>query len=666
MAPSMKDSKVVMGNIRTKARRGVSLIEVLVVLVLLVLGILIIVRLFPSGFFSINSVGDAALADSLGQAAVQSQVQDATALPDSILPGTLTTLTSANGSYDPEYNASAEPDYSKTLDRATVINNETITIPAASGPTRQSVYVLNYGPILLGTTGTPINPAGPDLSQLANYLTVNSPAWTAISGDETAVTRTPPDFPQDTLFPRQERFLVDLANKQIAVPYADYTLNGTQTTVGTSAGASYSQKIVVSILANGVTYTQYLNVPAATPRNNTTPYAPKGTDNSQFLPDTPSNYQGGWFDPTTTYLDPSPPLSQTSKAPPSNVQWQRVTLYRPYQAVVNGGTFSSDPYEFQLASANFGNRTPVAGTAPKTDVNPGTLSFNPKAAGGSGSSALKAQISYQTVSWRLLHEDRDVPSLPSGNTAAIRLTLKNLKRAGDPNADNTIYKGLADSSQSLVIVDLDTGATVAPDPLDPTVLNDEDLNGTITDDKTINVSYATGRITFPYNAFGDNPAPGKTPRAHRIRIFFAGDADWTVAVQKAPSYYTANINSLTSGTDPLILPTQYAFDSASKLVYFPRCDAGKTVEVDGTYISGGQLQSFAETAAISPVVSTTVGGTYVTVNLADKQLAAPLPTGASSITISAVRGLSARAVVAWKERDRWKIHTVDTILTRAQ
>ena len=99
---SMKDSKVVMGNIRRKARRGVSLIEILVVLVLLVLGILIIVRLFPSGFFSINSVGDAALADGLGQAALSAQTQNASALPESILPGTLTSLTAANGDYDPD------------------------------------------------------------------------------------------------------------------------------------------------------------------------------------------------------------------------------------------------------------------------------------------------------------------------------------------------------------------------------------------------------------------------------------------------------------------------------------------------------------------------------------------------------------------------------------
>ena len=54
--------------------------------------------------------------------------------------------------------------------------------------------------------------------------------------------------------------------------------------------------------------------------------------------------------------------------------------------------------------------------------------------------------------------------------------------------------------------------------------------------------------------------------------------------------------------------TEFAFDPSQKLVYFPRSDAGKSVELTGTYTSSsGQsgavtLHSFAETAAISPVV----------------------------------------------------------------
>lgn len=656
----MNDSRNMMRNGRRRARRGVSLIEVLVVLVLLVLGILIIVRLYPSGFFSINSIGDAALADSLGQAAVQSQAQNVANLPDSILPGTLTTLTHADGDYDPDFNPTVQPDYSVTLDSARVVNNETVTIPAASGTARQSLYVVNYGPIVLGTAAAPIHPSG-SLSQLYQYLTVNSTPWTAIAGDETAAVSATPTYAQDTLSPHQEQFLVDLTNKMIAVPYAAYT------STGPSTATSYPQKIVAVIVASdGNSYTQYLNMPPGTPRDTTNPNAPHDGTGTLYLPDTASNYQGGWFDPTTQYGDASASTPHT--LPPVTTTWQRVILYRPYQPVVSTNAFDNDPYEFKLAADNFG------APAPSTNANPGAILFNPKAAGGSGSAALKAQISYQTYSWSILHEDRDIPALPLNNTAVIRLTLKNLKRAGDPNADNTIYTGLGDvhpgtvgGNQSVVIMDLDTGIVVAS--TDPTLINDEDLNGTVVDPtgQTVNVSYSTGRITFGYNPFGLPPSGdnqnGATPRAHRVRIFYAGDADWTVAVQKAPSYYNFNSAALATSANGL-LPGQYTFDPSLKLVYFPRCDAGKTVEVDGTYVQGGALHSFAYTNAISPVLTTLVSGSYPTVDIGAQT--PPLSNTATNITISAVRGLSARSVVVWKERDRWRVHSVDAFLNRPQ
>ena len=671
----MNDSNRYMRN--SRRRRGVSLIEVLVVLVLLVLGILIIVRLYPSGFFSINSVGDAALADSLGQAAVESQAQDAAGLPDEIRPGPLDlgTLSMAQqvqlSQYDPDFNPTVQPDYSATLDNARSVINETVTIPAASGSTRQSLYVVNYGPIVLGTAAAPIHPSG-NLSQLSQYLTVNSVPWTAIAGDETAAVAATPSYAQDTLAPHQERFLVDLTNKMIAVPYAAYTSTGTATAV------SYPQKMVAMILASdGNTYIQYLNVPAGTPRDATNPNAPLTTlggplgGSEAYIPDTASNYQGGWFDPTTQYGDAA--ASPAHTVPPSNTTWQSVTLYRPYAPLANPGTsgpaFDNDPYEFGLASDNFGS------PAPSTNANPGAIIFNPKAAGGSGSAALRAQISYQTYSWSVLHEDRDIPALPLGNTAVIRLTLKNLKRAGDPNADNTIYTGLPEvgtgtvgGNQSIVIMDVDTGTIIAA--TDPTLINDEDLNGTVNDTtgQTVNVSYSTGRITFGYDAFMDN-ANGTTPTAHRIRIFYAGDQDWTVAVQKAASYYTFNPANVTGGADPMLLPAQYAFDPTPShaLVYFPRCDADKSVEVTGTYIaSSGQLISFAETAAIPPVVVTLGSNSYVAVNLGDPTLAAPVPSTATKVMVNGVRGLSARSVVVWKERDRWRVHSVDALLNRPQ
>lgn len=656
----MKDSKLVMGNIRKQARRGVSLIEVLVVLVLLVLGILIIVRLFPSGFFSITSVGNAALADGLGQAAVQGQAQNTAGLPESILPvpqtNDLTPATASDANYSPDFNPSVEPDYSKILDKARVINNETITIPAASGSTRQSVYVVNYGPIVM--------PVAMTATQLPNYLSINSPYWNPLSGTYTDAAAPKSDYPQDTLSPGQQQFFVDYTNGRLAVPYA----------------RTYTQAFVLMVVATDPTtktdklYTLDLKVPhsgAASPATTD----PIDLTSRVPYPDSQTYYNGGWFDPAVAAnnLDAGGKTytynTDTSPATPP-LPWKSVMLYRPFSGVADTSSFTTDPYQFTLTSPN------ITDTSNASLANVGAIAFNPLAAGGSGTSALKARISYVTYSWKVLHEDRDIPALTGSDTAVTRLTLKNLKRAGDNNPDNSIYTGLIPNSfLSLIALDLDTGKTVGNGGpvFDPTTgaegkINDEDLNGTNADPTYINASFSTGRVTFGAQVFSDI-----TPKAHRVRLFYMGDADWTVAVQKASSYYTLSPNTAAGGADPMLLPGQYAFDGTQNLLYFPRSDAGKSVEIDGTYVTGSgataQVKTFASTIAIPAIVTTIGNDSYVTVNLTDPTLTGGLQNANAAqgtVAVSAVRGLSVRSVVAWKERDLWKVHSVDTVLNRAQ
>lgn len=64
------------------------------------------------------------------------------------------------------------------------------------------------------------------------------------------------------------------------------------------------------------------------------------------------------------------------------------------------------------------------------------------------------------------------------------------------------------------------------------------------------------------------------------------------------------------------------------------------------------------------VVATTTGTPikYVGFSFTTNQPAQFSPAQVAQIT--AVRGLSARAIVAWQERGQWKSHSVDTILNR--
>lgn len=589
----------------SSAQRGVSLIEVLVVLAILTLGILVIVELFPRGFFSIESAGVTAQADGLGQELIQEQSQNSAGLPDAILPGTLTTAQVTDANYD--------PDDPNLLNNARVISNETISVPSPTAASPQPVYVVNYGPIKM--TGS-----------VSNSIIVNGTNWQALSGDSTTESGVAPIYPQNTIFPGQPQFLVDLAKGEIAVPYSQ----------------SYSQTITMKVVGNdGMTYTLLPTLPHSGSSSTTDP-GQMGT----YMADSSAYYNGNWFDPK----DPTLAYDTVSTKPP--IPWKSVTLYRAF-APKTVSTFTTDPYEFALVNGNVG----ING-----DMNLGAIAFNPLAAKGNGYSPLKAQISYQAYDWQIIHEDRDIPALTSGGQYIARLTLKRLKSDGQsyPDSDkngtvnNATYAGIFGSKQDVVVLDLDTGVPVAASG----VVN-EDQSGTSV--SAISVGHSVGRLVVPYAAFSG--------AAHRIRVFYQVIGDWTAAVQKAPAYYEEDPN-ITTGANPSLVPGHYTFDPSQgqAIVYLPQCDYGKTVEIDGTYIDkNGNTQSFSDTAAVGVV--SPGGVTYYGIQLTDSHLANPLvnlPSGPVQVNFTAVRGLSTRAVVAWKENYHWKVHTVDTVLTRAQ
>lgn len=591
-------------------QRGVSLIEILVVLAILVLGILIIVELFPRGFFTIENTGTATLADSLAQELVEQQSQNAAGLPDAILPESL----DANGLPDPATAmANYDPDLPNNLNNARLISNETITVPTPNG-TGKSVYAVNYGPIFMASN----NPV-----QMPQSLSINGLNWTNVSGSAS-------ENPKDQLRQGQPSFLMDFAAGQIAVPYA-----------------SYSQNFVLTVRDNNdVVHTLYLTVPASESD-------PLDSTRLAYKQNTATNYNGNWFDPESVslaYVTAQSPTSPATLATP----WKAAMLFRPFHQPPMAG-FDADPYEFNLVKGNMG--------AGANLINLGAVAFNPLAAGGNGLPALKAQISYQTYNWQIIHEDRDIPAITgAGGQYIARLTLKRLKTdlQSYPDADvngtvtNVTYNGIADSHQDTIIMDLDTGQTVAP-----TGIVNEDTTGT--SPTAISVGHSVGRLVFP------SGAPGNAT-AHRIRVFYQVIGDWTAAIQKAPSQYIQH-QAVANTAGNSLSPAEYAIDFNSKVVYFPRCDAGQTVEIDGitATLANGTLKTYPSvTAAIGDALTPTNGSNFVTLDLSHTITDTLSTTASPPVTFSAVRGLSTRAVVAWKENYRWKVHTVDTVLTRGQ
>ena len=621
------------------AQRGTSLIEILVVLVILVIGILSIVRLFPAGFIALRNAENNTFADRLAQGALEQLKKSGNGLPDAIYmytsdlgfnpnvaPGDLFSYvpdaSGANTShdlgvlYDPANPNSAY----NNINKQRYISNETISVPAPhviSGTAYPPLYVLNYGPIYLPK----------DTSQFSTYLPVNSTPWTPQTGDSRTNPSDPSrsiDNPTDTLQTGQQKYLVDYNAGAIAVPQA-----------------TYPQTFYVQVT-----------------RQNEAPQPPALVTVPATVISPASGYNGNWFNSTDTVVGASSLPTSTTTNP-----WVSVTLYRPFHSMgiyapgsgtTASTTFDSDPYEFALDATNMG-----------TNSNTGVLAFNPLAAGQNGSQPLKARISYITLDWHILHEDQNV----SAGSPSIRLTLNHLKKIGDAQFDQTIYNGLitdATTPADIIILNLDTGAVI---PLSTSnVQNVDDSTGAAAGAGVYNVSYQNGRITFP-----DGSA------AQHLRFYYAGDADWALAIQKAPiSYLLTDVTRIKqTGKTSGLTPNQYFIDTANETqVYFPICDAGKTVEFDGiSYTANGKAQpTIGEgTAAISTNYAAN-GLPYVNLSGSGLNAAGILPNDPttkmsvtpSGLTFQAVRGISAQATVIWHERTGWRTRTIDTLLTQTQ
>lgn len=710
-------------------RAGFSLVEILVVLVVLVVGILAIVRLFPAGFIALRNAQNSTFADRLGQAALESLKQGQGTLPDAVYMYEDAYMYAPGDAYG--FNPNVAPDdlYSYISDgtgrntshqyglltanfadinKQRFISNETVAVPAAhvvSNVMYPPLYTVAFGPIFLPSA--PATGGGQ-----VPYLTVNSTPWAMQNGDSRLDPSDPNSSlnpaiarhvtnPADTLSPGQGAYLGDLAANTNAAPVLRPSQN--LYLVDLDAGqiaaptASYAQTFTLTVTRKyGGTTTQTITA-----------------DTLGFSNNAPTGYTGNWFG-TTIATGGGDPLPSTAPVLVSGVStpnpWTLVKLTRPFQymGILPAPTpytrmpFTADPYQYCLASGN------IAGST--TTENMGVLAFNPIAGGQNGIAPLQAQISYQTLNWHVLHENLDVPS--GGGT--LKLVLDHLKRVGDVQFDGTIFAGLttdantpAASQYDLLMLDRDTGDIYGFRGTGGNVAATEYINGTATDltggyyvdvvdngddpsDSTktgkphIVLNYASGRVTFP-----------ATFASKHFRVFYAGDADWAVAVQKAPSTYTQTFNQADLSTISADTPNRYFIPytinagvnvTTGTRIYFPACDAGKTVELDNvtydtvdknnapvTRSSNGTPQLAQVVFPIS-VAPATLGGTDYYVELGpvgpNGQPGANVivkdDANITNLKFSSARGVSLRAIVIWHEHNTWHTRATDTLLTRSQ
>lgn len=657
-------------------QRGVSLIEVLVVMVILLVGIFSIAQLFPGGFFAVRSAENSTLADRLAQAQLETLKQNNAFLLDAIYMYTDDGVLNPNFSptdlsgtttspYTPPAPSTVGADVRfDDINKARFIAGEKFTVPTVNTgvgtPTNGlSIHVLNYGPISLPLLPTQLLTSPSVPASVKGQPAVHSAPWTAKVGNSQQTVADDPqnnytvagvaDVPADLIMIGQPNFAVDYTGQRIAIPPAPYVQYFTfivkrLVTVTNSQGVVTSQGIV--------TFYYPLVLPAANPSQ----------------PDPTQAYNGIWFDPSgatgPNYLDPSRQVVTDVTPPNGNGavvgNWipNAGQLTCSLQAESSGGSTAATLMALQ-ADPNPYTYVIYDSDTTLTNVSPGVLAFNPRLVGQ------QISASYLSYDWHIIHDDAVVPgsdAIDPGNPGVpIRLTLNHLQAVGDVNSDQSIYNGMfriGDTTNSannydVVLLDTDTGEMAGLYATEAAVFNyDNPSSGTIATNQ-VGISYLGGRITLPTDSsnvwyYGNHK---------HLRIFYKCDQEWGVVLQKAPSLYVAG--------NPALQVATFAQDPSNSLYLdFPKCDTGQVVEMDDiSYVdtNGVQRQVSGASGTIAINSLGTDSNPYV-----DLTPFLPNVNPSVPIQIGDVRGISALSSVVWKERDLWKTRSADTILTNGQ
>lgn len=612
--------------ISRSARRGTSLVEVMVVLVVLLIGVFAVIRVFPAGLTFLRTSGNRIIATRFAQAMAEQLKADEANLPDHVEYGFIETgnpLTIVGT--DPD-DLSTRPDgnpYYSDVNKWRRIRGEAVRIgmptPGAFGS--GFPYMVKFGPIYLDSAfGDPTTvPTGHE-----SYLSVVSAPF--ISADSNAESES------GSVNPYRYRGALRSARH--------YVLDS-----GIGGGGAY---LLVLPSSRERTFRVRCLVAAGDAADGT-PGSVRSVEDSVVVP--AGAYQ--WV--------PLPSVGDGEAVVPGSD-----LLTRAFRRLPAGDNWTSDdPYEYKLVSSNI-----ASSPGGSSYANLGQLAFHPAGAtqaadATSGQQGFVAYVDYYVLDWHILHDDREVPAVAADAAGAvpIKLTLGKIKRNGDPNSDNTLYDGLfpsADTDPSsnydLRIIRLDTGAVLVQGDYDLRADTDAGADYWVRDGR--DGTWDTGAIYL-----NSNRLRAGTP----VRVLYKGDGDWAVCVQKAASTYRAWIASqagrppVSGGAGGLVTGDPSRFGLEGTRLYWFRSEINKSVVVRLETVD-----SSGERTRLAPV-QLNIDRTDGDHSYAD--LARYLPAGTSSFRVvgGEIQGVSTKVRVVWKDRvdDRapWQVQDLDTYLS---
>lgn len=606
----------------SRNRLGVSLIEILVVLVLLLVGILSVIRLFPPGFLINKQVAEATAAARLSKQEMDRNQNGAANLMDSIVS---VFPKPSGGGYVFAFDTGATPDdltqadeavygiwapYFSDVNKARRIIAETVRIPLPTSTTlgRGSVYMLSSGPFM-DVSWDGLNRSifiyGASLNRRFAFEGATAPPG-------------PPDVSPSS-------YAIDYGGKQMAF-----------------IATPYPRQFLLNISYYNTTsqLTQLIDIPIDVPAN-TYDWVPIPTASL------PADFQSlASFTDTCSrkFLDLSG----------SFTGWSNV-----------------DPYQFYLDP----NQSPRIGASNGIGANVGVIVFNPLGRDfteytSTGPKPLTARIDYDVLDWHIIREDRP---LPTSTPYEVSLSLTGLKKLGDIEDDQTIYQDLfAGITRS--------GAGTFGAAADFMVYNAS--TGTFVDPANYTVSYKDGSVRFA-DTFGDNNASATMRffyRAHgdwalqlqkacaRYRQHYANDAKPGFS-----EFYIGGWNGGGGTPTKVYFPLSEAGKTVAFREYWYRTNAGQVARAANETFRVNANRTQFENVNGQPLTWIDITTTHGS----PPDQAVGFDTSNSGYAVLGLQGLSFRTRVLWKNgsavtatsngniiSSRWRHADLDTILTR--
>lgn len=618
-----------------RAHRGVSLVEVLVAMVILLVGIYSLVRLFPSGFTTILYGRNVTQATALTKAMIEQARVRVNELPDGVaafdpMRRTLFPMLAVDQEltpFQPDPNQAPDARFSD-INKVRRVLGEAVKIPApTSSPYMPglpvSLHVLNFSPIYSvvqtrsGLGGIFVY-AGTPLRRVVFEGAPSDAELAALDG---------------------ESYGIDYGNAALyfqSVPYVRRFKIDCSFTVDVGQGFMREQMRPDNIVV----------VPAGT----------RAVDLRQARPSQP---------PDSPFL----PIPAGAR-----LEQDEESVYRGFDLLGPNEPFSStDPYQFRVLNSVVG-----------------VLGFNPLAATirSAGGRGIVAKIDYDVDDWHIIRDDRTVPFSPPHT---VKLTLNNVLRIGSVDEYQEQYvslmKGYPDRPVArtgtqfidVLVMDLETGLTLDSRTLQNPESDLEPVEGL--DDRTLSdvngrISYDNGSIRFssvvqwmlpnPTNPSQGTLGPPQPIGGKRVRIFYRTQQNWGVQLTKAFTNYVRepNVNDLGY--------REFGVGSGGYL-FFPIQDHDHAVLVDYTWVHRVDGQNILRTetgeyhqisdpqSPESPqnLIGSPVPYWWIRVDAAERLGFVP-----DSVRVTRVRGVTVRARAIWREHNRWRKLDLDSYISR--